>query len=89
VGGELSILELLLKHGAPLEELNAYGGTALGQAGWSFVHGNPKIDYVPIFEILLTAGARLENGWVEWLEQQNARSSAERSRLAELLRRTF
>ena len=41
VGGQLSIIRLLLKRGAPLEELNAYGGTALGQArGWSFDNGN-------------------------------------------------
>ena len=87
VGGKLSIINLLLKHGAPLEELNAHGGTALGQAGWSFVNGDPRIDYVPIFEALLAAGAKIEDGWVEWLEQQSVRPAAETSRIAELFRR--
>ena len=87
VGGKLSIINLLLKHGAPLEELNAHGGTALGQAGWSFVNGDPRIDYVPIFEALLAAGAKIQDGWVEWLEQQSVRPAAETSRIAELFRR--
>ncbi len=86
-GGKLSILNLLLKHGAPLEELNAYGGTALGQAGWSFVNGDPQVDYLPIFETLLGAGAKFRNGWLEWLDQQNMRPATERCRLAELFRR--
>jgi hypothetical protein len=85
--GYPDIVEFLLEHGAALEELNAYGGTALGQAGWSFVNGDPQIDYVPIFETLLAAGAKIEDGWVEWLEQQSVRPAAERSRVAEVFRR--
>jgi ankyrin repeat protein len=87
VGGKLSTVNLLLKRGAPLEELNAYGGTALGQAGWSFANGDPRIDYVPIFETLLAAGAKIQDGWVEWLQQQSMRPAGERSRIAELFRR--
>lgn len=86
-GGHISILNLLLERGAPLEERNAYGGTALGQAGWSFVNGDSRIDYVPVFETLLAAGAKIEEGWLGWLEQQNMRPEAERSRLRELFRR--
>ena len=66
------MIKLLLNHGASLEELNAYGGTALGQAGWSFVNGNPQVDYVPIFELLLAAGAKIEDGWLSWLDRQGA-----------------
>ena len=87
VGGQISILNLLLKRGAPLEERNAYGGTPLEQAGWSFVNGDSRIDYVPVFETLLAAGAKIEEGWLGWLEQQNMRPEAERSRLRELFRR--
>jgi ankyrin repeat protein len=87
VGGKLSTVNLLLKRGAPLEELNAYGGTALGQASWSFVNGDPQIDYVLIFETLLAAGAKIPDGWLEWLEQQSVPPAAERSRVAELFRR--
>jgi ankyrin repeat protein len=87
VGGNLSTVNLLLKRGAPLEELNACGVTALGQAGWSFANGDPQIDYVPIFETLLAAGAKIQDGWLEWLEQQSVRPAEERSRIAKLFRR--
>ena len=87
VGGQLSTIQLLLERGAPLEELNAYGGTALGQAGWSLFNGNPEIDYVPIFETLLGGGARIEDGWLAWLERQESRSADAKSRIAEVLRR--
>lgn len=86
-GGSLSALKLLLKRGAPLDELNAYGGTPLGQAGWSFVNGDLEIDYVPIFEALLAAGAKIQDGWLAWLEQQSGRPAADRWRVAELFRR--
>ncbi len=87
VGGQLSTIQLLLEHGAPLEELNAYGGTALGQAGWSFVNGDPEIDYVPIFETLLGAGARIKDGWLAWLDKQERRPAIVKARIAEVLRR--
>src|ERR1041385_3224461 len=41
VGASLSIVKLRIARGAPLEQLNGYGGTPLGQAGWSFVNGDP------------------------------------------------
>jgi len=80
ISGDVAMIKLLLNHGASLEELNAYGGTALGQAGWSFVNGNPQVDYVPVFELLLAAGAKIEDGWLSWLDRQEGR-------IAEVLRR--
>ena len=87
VGARLSTINLLLAHGAPLEELNVYGGTALGQAGWSFSNGDPDTDYVAIFETLLTAGAKLESGWLAWLENQKRPSPKTKARMAAVLRR--
>jgi ankyrin repeat protein len=87
VGAHLPTIELLLNRGAPLEELNAYGGTALGQALWSFANGDPETDYVPILRTLLNAGARIETGSLQWLEKQENRSAAAKSRIAEVLRR--
>jgi ankyrin repeat protein len=87
VGGELSTIKLLLERGAPLEELNGYGGTALGQAGWSFLNGDPEIDYVPVFETLLGAGAKIEDGWLAWLDKQESRPATAKARIAEVLRR--
>lgn len=60
VGGQLDTIKLLLERGAPLEARNVYGGTALGQATWCVIHGDPMIDYVPIIETLINAGAKVE-----------------------------
>jgi len=61
VGGQLETIHLLLKRGAPLEERNIYGGTALGQAVWSAENNaEPKVDYVPIIQALVDAGADME-----------------------------
>ena len=58
--GQLEMIKLLLGRGAPLEAKNVYGGTVLGQATWSVVHGDPGIDFVPVIEELLAAGAKIE-----------------------------
>jgi ankyrin repeat protein len=57
IGGRLDTIPLLLERGASLEATNFYGGTVLGQALWSALNGNRSIDYVPIVETLLNAGA--------------------------------
>jgi ankyrin repeat protein len=87
VGASLSIVKLLVARGAPLEQLNGYGGTPLGQAGWSFVNGDPDDDYVPIFDALLAAGAHIEDGWLAWLDKQKGRTAEQKARIAEVLRR--
>jgi ankyrin repeat protein len=86
VGASLSIVKLLIARGAPLEQLNGYGGTPLGQAGWSFVNGDPDNDYVPIFDALLAAGAHIEDGWLAWLDQQKGRTVEQKARIDEVLR---
>jgi Ankyrin repeats (3 copies) len=58
--GQLEMIKLLLDRGAPLEAKNVYGGTVLGQATWSVIHGDPSIDFVPVIEELLAAGAKIE-----------------------------
>jgi ankyrin repeat protein len=59
MGGQLSTIKLLLRHRAPLEARNTYGGTVLGQTLWSAGHGgDPKV-FVPIVETLIAAGAKL------------------------------
>ncbi len=59
MGGKLDTIRVLLKHGAPLEALNTYGGTVLGQTLWSAAHGGDPEVYVPIVEALIAAGAKL------------------------------
>ena len=56
--GQLKAVELLIRTRAPLETLNAYGGTVLGCAVWSAVH-EPKPDHLQIIEALLNAGAQV------------------------------
>jgi hypothetical protein len=58
--GQLEIVRLLLAHGARLEARNEYGGTVLGQATWSVMNGEPDIDFAPTIELLLAAGANIE-----------------------------
>jgi Ankyrin repeats (3 copies) len=57
VGGQLEAIRILLRHNPPLEAKNTYGGTVLDQAVWSALHDELGIDYVPVVEALLAAGA--------------------------------
>ena len=86
VGGQLATIQLLLEQGAPLEVKNIHGGTALGQALWSALNGDPAIDYVQIIDTLIRAGAKIEPGSLAWLAQQPGASST-KTRLEASLRR--
>jgi hypothetical protein len=59
--GHLDAIELLLKHNAPLEIKNSYGGTVLDSTLW-FIYEAPAkgVDYQKIVRILLDAGARTD-----------------------------
>jgi ankyrin repeat protein len=85
-GAHLSIVQLLIERGAPLEELNQWGGTVLEHAGWAFANGDPDRDYLPAFEALLAAGAKLQDGWLAWLKRQSGRSAAAKARISRVLR---
>jgi len=86
-GAHVSIVQLLIERGAPLEELNQWGGTVLQHVGWALANGDPAGDYLSVFEALLAAGAKLQDGWLEWLERQNRPSAAAKARISEVLRR--
>ncbi|MCI0388576.1 MAG: ankyrin repeat domain-containing protein [Acidobacteria bacterium] len=60
IGGHVDTIKLLLARGARLEARNCYGGTVLGQATWSAMNGDGGIDYVPVIETLLAAGAKVD-----------------------------
>ena len=59
IGGQLDAVKLLLRHNAPLEVENSYGGTVLGQALWSAAHGGDGDLYVAILKTLVEAGAKI------------------------------
>jgi ankyrin repeat protein len=71
IGAHLDTIKLLLDRGAPLEAKNSYGATPLGQALWSALHADGRIDYLPVIETLLKAGAKIEAATLAWLSQQN------------------
>lgn len=81
------LVKLLIERGAPLEVRNRWGGTVLEHAGHGFEHGPADLDFVPTFETLLAAGARVRGSWLKWLETVNSRSIEEKERLAEVLGR--
>ncbi len=66
--GHSDVVEVLLHRNAPLEARNNYGGTVLGSTIWASIHvegifragGFMPVDYVPIIERLLAAGARVD-----------------------------
>ena len=59
ITGQLEMVKLLLKYRPPLESVNMYGGTVLGQTLWSAAHGgDPKL-YAEIIETLIAAGAKV------------------------------
>ncbi len=86
-GGHLGIVKRLLGLGSPLEELNQWGGTVLGHAGYGFEHEASGVDFIPTFEALLAAGAKIRGSWLEWIGKLRNRSDAEKARAVEIFRR--
>ena len=87
VGGQVDTIKLLLDRGAQPEAKNACGSTALGQALWSALHAAAGIDYLPVIETLLKAGAQIEAGTVAWITQQKTASPSLKQRIADVLKR--
>jgi len=63
--GDVDTVKVLLRHGAPLEAKNVWGGTPLASAIWAATESDPNdpvwpnADWVPIAELLLEAGANV------------------------------
>lgn len=84
IGGNLETVKLLLRHKAPLEVKNTYGGTVLDQTLWSAAHGGDPDLYIAILDALVVADAKIPERHVPvntrvdaWLAQHG--SHAERS----------
>jgi hypothetical protein len=81
IGGHLESVKLLLRHKAPLEVKNTYGGTVLDQTLWSAAHGGDPDAYIAILEELVVAGAKIPERHVPvnarvdaWLAQRGSRA---------------
>jgi len=81
IGEHLDTVKLLLRHNAPLEVENMFGGTVLGQALWSAAHGGDPRAYIAILEALVAAGAKVPERHVPvnalvnaWLAQHGSRA---------------
>jgi ankyrin repeat protein len=81
IGEHLDTVKLLLRHNAPLEVENMFGGTVLGQALWSAAHGGDPYAYIAILEALVAAGAKVPERHVPvnalvnaWLAQHGSRA---------------
>ena len=85
--GHVGLVKLLIQRGAQLEVINRWGGTVLEHTGYGFRTGPANVDFVPTFETLLGAGAKIRGSWLKWLETIQGRSSEEKARLAEIFRR--
>jgi ankyrin repeat protein len=81
------IIELLLRHGARLDAVNIYGGDALGQALWSLTNNDNAAGFPRAIEILLKAGAEIEEGTIAWLRRQPKPSDEVKAQVEEVLRR--
>lgn len=85
-GGRLDIVELLIDRGVPMEIENMYGGTVLAQALWSAVH-EFKPTHAEVIEILLEAGAKVENGTLDWWREQGVGDADTKKRVLDALQR--
>jgi len=86
-GGYVSIMKRLIQRGAALEEINKWGGTVLEQAAYGFEHSAREVNFAPVFETLLAAGARPIGPWLGWIQKVKNRSAVEKTQIEELFRR--
>lgn len=56
--GNLETVRLLIRHKAPLETRNLYGGTVLGATVWAAIN-EPRGEQIRVIEELLKAGANI------------------------------
>lgn len=82
--GNFETVTMLIKRGAPLEQVNMYGGTVLGCALYSAVH-EPRERHAEIIGALIKAGAEIETGTLEWWNNQDIQSPGTKKKVADSL----
>ena len=86
--GQLEVVKVMIERKVPMEIVNRYGGTVLGQAMWSAIYEHEKT-HAEIIELLIDGGATIHTGTAEWWEQQDVPSAETKERVASALRRAL
>jgi len=85
--GNFETVRMLIRRKAPMEQLNMYGGSVLGQTLWSAVNEH-RDAHADVIEDLVGGGAALEPGTLEWWNQQAVPSTETKARVADILSRS-
>ena len=84
--GQLEVVKVMIDRKVPMEIVNRYGGTVLGQALWSAIHEHEST-HAEIIEQLISGGAKVHPGTLEWWEQQDVPSLETKDCVSRALRR--
>ena len=84
--GQLEVVKVMIDRKVPMEIVNRFGGTVLGQALWSAIHEHERT-HAEIIEALISGGAEVHPGTTEWWEQQEVASAETKDRVATALHR--
>ena len=86
--GQLEVVKVMIERKVSMEPVNRYGGTVLGQALWSAIHEHES-SHCEIIEALISRGAKIHPGTLEWWEQQEVPSLVTKERVTTALRRAL
>jgi ankyrin repeat protein len=89
LAGHLETVRALLKRQAPLELRNVWGGTVLSHTLWASIHHDPTVDYAPIVEALIQAGAKVYPEDRDWIREEKLLLPTSKPRIEELLRQAL
>lgn len=87
MGGHLDAVRALLRRGSPLELQNVWGGTVLGNTLWAAHNYDPNVDYAPIVEAVVDAGAQVDSEFLTWWIARTPLFPSSKERIAKLLQR--
>ena len=85
LAGHLETVKGLLKREPPLEMRNVWGGAVLDHALWASIHHDPTVDYAPVVEALIRAGAEVRQEYLDWIRAEKFLFPASKPRTEELL----
>jgi hypothetical protein len=86
--GKLDVVKVMIDRKVPMEVVNRYGGTVLGQALWSAIYEH-EATHGEIIEALINAGAKIDQDTLEWWEKQDVPSPESKDRVTTALRRAL